>query len=61
MTFLYGSPLQEGTRDWGLLANLMTPVWGVIFFTKEPPEKSQWKCFMFMAGQPTPLTHPPQK
>ena len=20
MTFLYGSPLQEGTRDWGLLA-----------------------------------------
>ena len=37
MTFLYGSPLQEGTRDWGLLAK----------YTVRPMDPMGYKyCFL---------------
>ena len=46
MTFLYGSPVQEGTRDWGLLANYTSPMgpMGIVHMicmhvkTKLPPD-----------------------
>ena len=42
MTFLCGSPLQEGTGDWGLLANIMTPGFGDVFLQTPGKIVHEW-------------------